>query len=319
MERIGQEALMFSRSLSVLWLLIPQVFLLLVSPSLYRRKGWRGLAGPAAALFSGFAIVGECLLLEVFEITAQYFESATGRVIYSLGFNILDIFPYAFLASLLFSYDRNVLDECRRLRGLANPNLLTEHNGKRGILIALLSFVLPISIITSPLGVVRSQWKLHGIAKGTIEPRGKGMVVLALGVYTAAIVSACIVFGLIIAALQFAHIEGYEYFELLYGDSFSRLPLHVVLQNPWLTVGLPFAIVMVGGFVAQRRYGMIRSMLGCTGVLLLGIASNPVEYNGVIPLTTAHIILEICAGLSLAIALWIPQQVEVKTKSTAVG
>jgi hypothetical protein len=60
-------------------------------------------------------------------------------------------------------------------------------------------------------------------------------------------------------------------------------------------------------------------MLGCTGVLLLGIASNPVEYNGVIPLTTAHIILEICAGLSLAIALWIPQQVEVKTKSTAVG
>ena len=91
MERIGQEALMFSRSLSVLWLLIPQVFLLLVSPSLYRRKGWRGLAGPAAALFSGFAIVGECLLLEVFEIMAQYFESATGRVIYSLGFNILDI------------------------------------------------------------------------------------------------------------------------------------------------------------------------------------------------------------------------------------
>ena len=318
MERIGQELAEFSLSLNVMWLLLPQVFLLCVSLSLYRRKGWRGLAAPAAALFSGFAVVVDYLLLDVFEITGLYLGSGTGRVIYILGFNILDIFPYALLCSLLFSYDNLVSIECRRLRGLANPNSLTAHNGMRGILLAMLSFVLPISILTSPLGLVRSQSKLHGIAKGTIEPRGKGMVILALGIYAAAIVAVCIICGLSIAALQFADLENHEYFDVLSRNSLLHLPLHVGLKNPWLTVGFPFAVVMIGGFVAQRRYGLARSLLGCTGVLLLVIASIPVEYNGVIPSAKAHIGLEVSALLAIVTALWMPQQVDVKTVDAIV-
>jgi len=316
MVRIGQELSEFSLSLNVMWLLVPQVFLLCVSRSLYRRKGWRGLAAPAAALFSGFVVLVDYLLLDVITITGQYLGFGQGRVIYILGGNILEIFPYALLSSLLFSYDRDVLDECRRLRGLANPNLLEHHNGKRGILLALLSFVMPTSILTSPLGLVRSQSKLHGISKGTIEPRGKGMVVLALGVYAAAIVAACIVFGLIIAGLQFAHLESHKYFDMLYENAILHLPLHIVLRNPWLTVGFPFAVVMIGGFVAQRRYGTFRSMLGCIGVALLLVAARPVEHDGLIPLTTTHVGLEIIALLALVIALWMPQQIEVKSTDT---
>ena len=313
MQRIGQELPTISQSLSVLWLLIPQMFLLGVSRSLYRRKGWRGLAAPAAALFCVFAIMGDYLLLEGFEITRQYFQSGTGRIIYILGSNILTIFPCLLFCSLLFSFDRNVLNECRRLRGLANPNTLTGHYGKRGILLAMLSFVLPISFLTSPLGLVRSLSKLHGISKGTIEPRGKGMVVLALGIYAAAIVAAGIVFGLIIAGLQFAHLEGHNYFDMLYENEILHLPFDIVLRNPWLTVGFPFAVVMIGGFVAQRCYGSFRSILGCTGVVLLIIAAKPVVHDGLIPLTTTHVGLEIIALLALAIALWMPQQIELKS------
>jgi hypothetical protein len=314
MEQIGQELSLFSHSLNVLWLLTPPVFLICVSRSLYRRKGWRGLAAPAVALFSGFAVVIDYLLLHVFEITGQYLASGTGHVIYILGSNILDIFPYALFCSLLFSYDRNVLEECRRLRGLANPNTLSEHHGKRGIILAMLSFVLPFSILTSPLGLLRSHSKLHGISKGTIEPRGKGMVVLALGVYAAAIVAASVILGLIIAALQFAQLESHSYFDLLYENALLHLPLYVGLKMPWLTVGFPFAVVMIGGFVVQRRYGVGRSLLGCTGVLLLVIASNSVEYNGVIGSGT----LEVWAVLVLATALWLPQQIEVVPKDAVV-
>jgi len=318
MEQIGHEILQFSQSLGLLWLLIPQMFLLLVSRSLYRRKGWRGLAGPAAALFSGFVVLVDYLLLDVIEITGRYFGSGQGRVIYILGGNILEIFPYALLSSLLFSYDHLVIDDCRRLRGLANPNLLEHHSGKRGILLAMLSFVTPTSILTSPLGLVRSQSKLHGISKGAIEPRGKGMVVLALGIYASAIVAACIVFGLIIAGLHFAHLESHKYFDMLYANAILHLPIHIVLRNPWLTVGFPFVVVMIGGFVAQRRYGAFRSILGCTGVVLLVIASKPVEHEGLIPLSTAHVGLEIIALLALTIALWMPQQIEVQS-TDAVG
>ena len=318
MERIGHEISLFSQSLSLLWLLIPQLFLLLVSRSLYRRKGWRGLAGPAAALFSGFVVLVDYLLLDVIVITGQYLGSGQGRVIYILGGNILEIFPYALLSSLLFSYDRDVLDECRRLRGLANPNLLEHHSGKRGILLAILSFVTPTSILTSPLGLVRSQSKLHGISKGTIEPRGKGMVVLALGIYAAAIVAVCIVFALIIAGLQFAHLENHKYFDMLYENEIMHFPLGIILRNPWLTFGFPFAIIMIGGFVAQRCYGSFRSMLGCTGVVLLLIAVKPVEHEGLIPLATANVGLEIIALLALTIALWIPQQIKVKSTDTIV-
>mgnify|MGYP006125673231 CR=1 FL=1 len=318
MERIGHEISLFSQSLSLLWLLIPQLFLLLVSRSLYRRKGWRGLAGPAAALFSGFVVLVDYLLLDVIVITGQYLGSGQGRVIYILGGNILEIFPYALLSSLLFSYDRDVLDECRRLRGLANPNLLEHHSGKRGILLAILSFVTPTSILTSPLGLVRSQSKLHGISKGTIEPRGKGMVVLALGIYAAAIVAVCIVFALIIAGLQFAHLENHKYFDMLYENEIMHFPLGIILRNPWLTFGFPFAIIMIGGFVAQRCYGSFRSMLGCTGVVLLLIAVKPVEHEGLIPLATANVGLEIIALLALTIALWMPQQIKVKSTDTIV-
>ena len=193
-----------------------------------------------------------------------------------------------------------------------------DHNGKRGILLAMLSFVLPTSILTSPLGLLRSQSKLHGISKGTIEPRGKGMVVLALGIYAAAIVAASIVFGLIIAVLQFASLESHEYFDVLYENPFLHLPMDVMLHNPWLTVGFPFAVVMIGGFVVQRRYGVVRSLLGCTGVLLLVIASNAIEHNGIIPSTTVHIGVEVLAMLALSTALWLPQQIEVKTRSAVV-
>jgi hypothetical protein len=312
MEQIGHEILMFSQSLALLWLLVPQIFLLLVGRSLYRRKGWRGLAGPAAALFSGFVVLVDYLLLDVFTITREYLGFGQGRIIYILGSNILDIFPYALLSSLLFSYDRDVLDECRRLRGLANPNLLTHHSGKRGILLAMLSFVTPTSILTSPLGLVRSQLKLHGIFKGTIEPRGKGIVLLALGIYAAAIVAACIIFGLIIAGLHFAHLESHEYFNMLYKIEILHHPLHVVLRHPWLSVGFPFALVMIGGFFTQRRYGLFRSMLGCSGVLVLLFVTKPLEHDGLIPLTPAHVGLEIVALLALAIALWMPQQIEIK-------
>ena len=313
MQRIGQELPTISQSLSVLWLLIPQMFLLGVSRSLYHRKGWRGLAAPAAALFCVFAIVGDYLLLEVFEITGQYFRSGTGRIIYILGSNILTIFPCLLFCSLLFSFDRNVLTECRRLRGLANPNSLTGHYGKRGILLAMLSFILPISFLTSPLGLVRSLSKLHGISKGTIEPRGKGMVVLALGVYVAAVVAVCIFFGLCIAALQFAHIEDHKYFDVLYSNAVLHPPLHIGLRNPSLTVGFPFAVVMIGGFIVQHRYGVVRSLLGCTGVLLLLIDSIPVVYNDGIPAGAAHIALQAWALQAIATALWMPQQIKVKT------
>ena len=318
MDRIGQELLLFSQSLNALWLLIPQVFLLCVSRSLYRRKGWQGLAAPVAALFSGFVVVGDYLLLHVFEITRTYLESNTGRIIYILGSNILDIFPCLLLCILLFSYDRNVLDECRRLRGLENPNTLSAHNGKRGILLAILSFVLPISILTSPLGLVRSQSKIHEISKGTIEPRGKGMVVLALAIYAAAIVAVCIISGLSVAVLQFAKLEGHNYFNVLYGNALLHLPLHLGLKIPWLTVGFPFSVVMIGGFVVQRHYGVFRSLLGCSGVLFLLISSTPVEYNGMIPLATAHIGLEVWAILVLTTALWIPQQLKGKTIKSVV-
>jgi hypothetical protein len=318
MERIGHEISLFSQSLSLLWLLIPQLFLLLVSRSLYRRKGWRGLAGPAAALFSGFVVLVDYLLLDVIVITGRYLGSGQGRVIYILGGNILEIFPYALLSSLLFSYDRDVLDECRRLRGLANPNLLEHHSGKRGILLAILSFVTPTSILTSPLGLVRSQSKLHGISKGTIEPRGKGMVVLALGIYAAAIVAVCIVFALIIAGLHFAHLENHKYFDMLYENEIMHFPLGIILRNPWLTFGFPFAIIMIGGFVAQRCYGSFRSMLGCTGVVLLVIAVKPVVHEGLIPLATANVGLEIIALLALTIALWMPQQIKVKSTDAIV-
>lgn len=313
MERFGHEISLFSQSLGLLWLLIPQIFLLLVSRPLYRRKGWRGLAGPAAALCSGFVVLVDYLLLDVIAITGQYLGSGQGRVIYILGSNILNILPYALLSSLLFSYDRDVVEECRRLRGLANPNLLAHHSGKRGILLAMLSFIAPISIVTSPLGLVRSQTKLHGMSKGTIEPRGKGMVVLALGVYSTGIVAASVVFGLIIAGLQFAHLENHKYFDVLYENAILHFPLHIVLRNPWLTVGIPFSIVMIGGFVAQRRYGTGRAILGCTAVALLVIAAIPVEHDGLIPLTTAQVGLEIIALLALAIALWMPQQIEGKS------
>ena len=309
MDRIGQELSLLSHTLNILWLLVPPVFLICLSRSLYLRKGWRGLAAPAAALFSGFAVVIDYLLLHVVEITGQYLGSGTGHVIYILGSNILNIFPYALFCSLLFSYDRDVLEECRRLRGLENPNTLTGHHGRRGIILAMLSFVLPCSILTSPLGLLRSHCKLHGISKGTIEPRGKGMVVLALGIYAAAIVAASIILGLIIAVLQFAQLESHSYFDLLYQNTLLHLPLHVVLKMPWLTVGFPFGVVMIGGFVAQRRYGVGRTLLGCTGVLLLAIASSPFEDNGVIASAT----LEVWAVLTLATALWIPQQIEVVT------
>ena len=318
MDQIGKDLLLFSQSLNALWLLIPQVLLLCVSRSLYFRKGWRGLAAPAAAIFSGFVVVGDYLLLGVFEITGLYLRSDTGRVIYILGSNILDIFPCVLLGIVLFSYDGNVLDECRRLRGLANPNKLTAHHGKRGILLAILSFVLPISILTSPIGLVRSQSKLHGISKGTIEPRGKGMVVLALAVYASVIVAVSIISGLSIAALHFANLEHHEYFDALYRNSLLHLPLHLGLQVPWLTVGFPFAVVMLGGFFVQRCYGIVRSLLGCTGVLLLVISSIPVEYNGIIPQATSHIGLEVLALLILTTALWIPQQIKNKTLKLVV-
>ena len=139
------------------------------------------------------------------------------------------------------------------------------------------------------------------------------MVVLSLGIYAAAIVAASIILGLIIAALQFAQLENHAYFDLLYQNSFLHLPLQVGLKMPWLTVGFPFAVVMIGGFIVQHRYGVVRSLLGCTGVLLLLIASIPVVYNDGIPAVAAHIALQVWALQAIATALWMPQQIKVKT------
>jgi hypothetical protein len=177
----------------------------------------------------------------------------------------------------------------------------------------MLSFVLPVSILTSPLGLVRSLSKLHGISKGTIEPRGKGMVILALGVYVAAVVAVCIFFGLCIAAFQIALIEDHKYFDVLYSNVMLHLPLQVGLRNPSLTVGFPFAVVMIGGFIVQRRYGVVRSLLGCTGVLLFLITSSPVDYDDGIPTATENIVLQLCALQAIVTALWMPQKIEVKT------
>ena len=307
MQLIGSENLVIPQSLSVLWLLIPQVLLLFLSHAFYRRKGWRGLAAPAAALFSGIVIVGDYVLLDAIEITGRYLESGTGHVIYVLGSNILDIFPYALLCSLLFSYDGQVLEEFHRLRGLANPHSLVNHNGKRGIVLAMVSFILPLSIFTSPIGLVRSQSKLHAILKGTMQPRGKGMVVLALGIYSGATVAASIVFGLVAAALQFAQLENYQYFNVLYENTF----VHMVLENSWLTVGFPFVVVMVGGFVAQRCYGVVRAVIGGLSMVLLLISSIPDDHVGVSS-ATGHVGLEAVAVLMLVIALWMPQRIQGK-------
>ena len=87
--------------------------------------------------------------------------------------------------------------------------------------------------------------------------------------------------------------------------------MHIVLRNSWLTVGFPFVVVMLGGFVVQRCYGVVRAVIGGLSMVLLLISSIPGEPVGGSP-ATGHVGLEAVAVLMLVIALWMPQRIQGK-------
>ncbi len=154
-----------------------------VAFALRRRRGIGVFLLVAAALLFLLSDSVHWIIYQQTKIPLSPTWQAGGVYFYGLAMSLYQAFPLGLLYLFSRCSDIAVKKHGHLARGRRNPHELPEHHGKRWIGLAALSFVLPLGLVTGPLGVTHTWWRLHQMDMGKINPRGRGMLVLAQAVF----------------------------------------------------------------------------------------------------------------------------------------
>jgi len=290
-----------------LWLLGPQCLLLVWSYQLFLNKGWRGLHGPVTGVLFMLGFIMHFTLLSVVKVHEMEFWPEIGPVLYSLCFNLYQIIPLIFMTMLLFSFDQEVLDEFHRLRGLSNPNARRIHKGKIAVGLSVILLIVPGSLITAPLGLLWQHRQYHGILRGEVDPRGKGTAVLSMAIFAGTLIAACTAAAVALTVLQFLIIHDPSNLDWVSNSRWLASPARLLILMPWIVIGGPFAVLLVGGFIQQFRYGALRCVLGVSGILVIIIAHASSVLAGA-PVVFKSSTFEVCGWFGLVLGVCLAQR-----------
>ena len=81
-----------------------------------------------------------------------------GVYFYGLAMTLYQAFPMGLLYLYSRCSDVAVKKQGHVNRGRVNPHSLTDHNGKRWVILSAVSFILPFGLLTGPCGVTHTWW-----------------------------------------------------------------------------------------------------------------------------------------------------------------
>lgn len=134
-----------------------------------------------------------------------------GGFFYGLAMTLYQVFPMGMLYLFCRCSDTTVKKQGHIIRGRFNPHALAEHRGKRWVTLAALSFILPFGLVTGPLGVTHTWWRMHQMDMGRVNPRGRGLLALAQVIFAMSWLSGYFLLAVAICGFQFYSAEILEF------------------------------------------------------------------------------------------------------------
>ena len=126
-----------------------------------------------------------------------------GVFFYGLAMMLYQVFPMGMLYLFSRCSDRAVKQQGHIIRGRFNPHELSEHHGKRWVTLSALSFILPFGLLSGPLGVTHTWWRMHEMDMGRVNPRGRGLLALAQVIFAMSWLSGYFLLAVAICGFQF--------------------------------------------------------------------------------------------------------------------
>ena len=134
-----------------------------------------------------------------------------GVFLYGLAMTLCQVFPMGMLYLFSRCSDKAIKQQGHIIRGRFNPHELSEHRGKRWVTLSALSFILPFGLISGPLGVTHTWWRMHEMDMGRVNPRGRGLLALAQVIFAMSWLSGYFLLAVSICGFQFYSSEILEF------------------------------------------------------------------------------------------------------------
>jgi len=186
-----------------------------------------------------------------------------GVFFYGLAMTLYQVFPMGLLYLFSRCSDKAVKQQGHVIRGRFNPHELPEHHGKRWVTLSALSFIFPFGLISGPLGVTHTWWRMHEMDMGRVNPRGRGLLAIAQVIFAMSWLSGYFLLAVAICGFQFYSSEILEF--LGYGP---------VLPPFWdvCIFYFPSALLSISFWQAMAAVAIYRSSYSRTIMLVQVVA-----------------------------------------------
>ena len=190
-----------------------------------------------------------------------------GVYFYGLAMTLYQAFPMGLLYLYSRCSDVAVKKQGHVNRGRVNPHSLTDHNGKRWVILSAVSFILPFGLLTGPCGVTHTWWLMHEMDMGRINPRGRGLLALAQVVFGMSWLSGYFLLAVFICGFRFYASEillflGYPPVLPLFWDA-------CVFYFASALMALSFWLAMMMVAIYRRSYSRVNLIGQLAGIAVL--------------------------------------------------
>lgn len=166
-----------------------------------------------------------------------------GGFVYGLAMTLYQAFPMGLLYVYSRCNDNSIKKHGHVVRGRFNPHELAEHNGKRWLVLATVSFIIPFGLLTGPLGVTHTWWRMHEMEMGRVNPRGRGLLALAQAIFAMSWLSGYFLLAVATCGFQFYSTEILTFFDLapvllpVLDSALFYFPAALMAISFWLAMG----------------------------------------------------------------------------------
>ena len=190
-----------------------------------------------------------------------------GVFFYGLAMTLYQVFPMGLLYLFCRCSDTAVKKQGYMIRGRFNPHALEEHRGKRWVTLSALSFILPLGLISGPLGVTHTWWRMHQMDMGRVNPRGRGLLALAQVIFAMSWLSGYFLLAVAICGFQF---YSSEILELLgYGPVLSPFWDVCIYYFPSALMAISFWLAMVAVAIYRGSYSRTKMIVQVFAVVAI--------------------------------------------------
>lgn len=234
----------------------------------------RGFGVFLAIAASGLLLLSDVVHWIVYQQTSIPFSTSWQEGVvyfYGLAITLYQAFPMGLLYLYSRCSDTSVKKQGHVIRGRFNPHQLLEHNGKRWLILSAVSFILPFGLLTGPLGVTHTWWRMHQMDMGQVNPRGRGMLALAQAIFAMSWLSG---YFLLSVAISGFNVYSFEILNYLGGP--PVLPPFwdaCIFYFPSVIMALGFWQAMAAVAIYRRAYSPWSTMGQLVGILLICVGA----------------------------------------------